>query len=268
MNENEIEITYSEELGGFDSSVGLDTNENSFEITSLDDYTKYVNNFAESGADMVLYRGQCNDDELLPGIGRKQEKDIFPKIPLDTEQKMLNDFKKKLPNFLQSEIKNEWDLLAVCQHHGLATRLLDWTQNPLIALWFACSSPYMNGNHSIIWAFTINVSSIFDFSKEGTSSPFDVESTKIISPNWVAKRIANQSGLFTIHKPKIEDNNLIFKVLNEDETFDPMPIKFIIPKIVRKDLIRQLNVYGVNHSSVFPDLDGLCKSLNYQYLDR
>jgi hypothetical protein len=272
MNENSFELTDIDEpeIDGLPPNSPLNNDE--FEITNLDTYTQIVNNFAQSGAELVLYRGQCNDDELLPGIGRRikdiEGNLITPTIPEYTEQKMLNDFKKKLPNFLQGEIRSEWDYLAICQHHGLATRLLDWTQNPLIALWFACNSPFMNGSHSIIWAFATNTTSIFDFNEVGTSSPFDIDTTKIISPNWVAKRIANQSGLFTIHRPEVSDNNLVFKTLNEDETFEPMPIKFIIPKIVRKELIKQLNVYGINHSSVFPDLDGLCKSLNYQYLDR
>jgi hypothetical protein len=242
----------------------------SFEITDLNTYTQLVNDLAKSGSDLVLYRGQCNDDALLPGIGRiindAEGNNISPVIKSDTEQEMLNEFKKKLPNFFQGTFQNEWDLLAVCQHHGMATRLLDWTQNPLIALWFACNSAFIHSTYSVIWVIPTQLSYIYRFDE--TQTPFEIDGTKIISPNWVARRIANQSGLFTIHTPGDNAGNLIFKNLDEDETFDPLLRKFIIPKNKRAELIKELNVYGISHSSVFPDLDGLCKSLNWQYLDR
>lgn len=269
MSENQFEIMEPDDPEFDTPSAEAPPDENDIQngiwIETLDKYTQIVNDFAQSGYDLVLYRGQSNDDELLPGIGRKID-NVPPVIGENTETDMLKAFKKRLPNFLQGEIKNDWDYLAVCQHHGLATRLLDWTQNPLIALWFACSSPYVRDNYSVVWAFSTTTAMIFDSSDD--SGPFEIEETKIISPNWVAKRIANQSGLFTIHKPQSVSNNLVFKNLAEDDTFEPLPIKFVIPQKVRKEFIRQLNVYGVNYSTVYPDLDGLCKSLNYQYLDR
>jgi hypothetical protein len=241
-----------------------------FEITDLNSYTQVVNELAKSRGDLILFRGQCNDDDLLPGVGRHIKNDsgilVPPNIGRETEQNMLDEFKKKLPNFIQETFSNDWDLLAIAQHHGMATRLLDWTQNPLIALWFACSSPFVRDTYSVIWVISTYSSSIFKFAS-GTS-PFVIDATKIISPNWVAKRIANQSGLFTIHKPSIESENLIFRNLNEDSSFEPALFRFIIPKNKRKEIVKELNVYGINSASVFPDLDGLCKSLNRHYLDK
>lgn len=239
-------------------------------IESLNNYTQLVNDAVTSGGDLILFRGQCNDDDLLPGIGRYIKDDagnlVPPSVGKKTEQKMLEEFRKKSPNFIQEKFDNLWDLMAISQHHGMATRLLDWTQNPLIALWFACNSPFVRDDYSVIWIISTYLSSIFKF--DGQTSPLDIDTTRIISPNWIAKRIANQSGLFTIHKPNIESENLVFRNLNEDSTFEPGLIKVIISRTKRNDLVRELNTYGVNASSVFPDLDGLCKSLNWQYLQR
>lgn len=240
------------------------------EIKSLNEYTNLVNELASSGSDIILFRGQTNDDDLLPGIGRKfKDKDgnpITPKISKDTEASMLELFHKRLPNYIDTSFTNNWDLLAIAQHHGMATRLLDWTQNPLIALWFACSSSYLTGNYSVIRI--INTSSLNIYKYNNSDSPFDIEKTKIISPNWIAKRIANQSGLFTIHKPAEENNMLTFLSLDNERNLDFVIHKFIVPNVFRENIIRELNSYGINHSSVFPDVDGLCKSLNWQFLKR
>lgn len=240
------------------------------EIKSLNEYTNLVNELVSSGSDLILFRGQTNDDELLPGIGRKI-KDINgnylpPKISKDTEHSMLELFNKRLPNYIETSFTNEWDLLAIAQHHGMATRLLDWTQNPLIALWFACSSPYITGNYSVIRI--INTTSTKIYKYNNSESPFSIDTTKIISPNWIAKRIANQSGLFTIHKPIEKNNILTFLPLDDESELDFAIHKFIVPGSDRQNIILELNSYGVNHSSVFPDVDGLCKSLNWQFLKR
>lgn len=243
---------------------------NSSEIKSLNEYTLLVNELASSGSDLILFRGQTNDDELLPGIGRKIKDEhgnfVSPKILKDTEQSMLDLFHKRLPNYIETSFANSWDLLAIAQHHGMATRLLDWTQNPLIALWFACSSSFISGNYSVIRIINTNYLNIYKY--KNSDSPFDIDKTKIISPNWIAKRIANQSGLFTIHKPTEQSSVFTFLPLDEESNLDFVIHKFIVPASFRGNIIRELNSYGVNHSSVFPDVDGLCKSINWQFLKR
>lgn len=246
----------------------MNTNKQISNIESYSDLVKYT---MKSGCDLILFRGQSNDLSLLPGIARsfhnESGKYFAPKIKHDTEKNMLNEFRKKLPNFITTNFHNEWDLLAIAQHHGLATRLLDWTQNPLIALWFACSTPVIAGEYSVIWVIATFKSEIYH--PENSELPFELEATKIISPNWVAKRIANQSGLFTIHKPEISKSNvnyLDFKTLDTDSSFTTYPNKFVIPKDKRSEIVKELNVYGINHSTIYSDLDGLCSNLNWQYL--
>lgn len=81
-----------------------------------------------------FYRGQSIIfPELKPGIFRK-------KISLiENEDKMISEFIRLKPHEFKN-IENDFDMLAKMQHYGLKTRLLDITRNPLIALYFACSS--------------------------------------------------------------------------------------------------------------------------------
>lgn len=97
----------------------------------------------------ALYRGQRRDFQLLPKIAR-----ISTTLPvLEAEQAMLNNFKLLSVPYLKERLENDWEWLAIMQHHGLATRLLDWSVIPLAALWFTVSKPPAENRHGVIWLF-------------------------------------------------------------------------------------------------------------------
>jgi len=85
----------------------------------------------------VLYRGHgAQSFELKPKVGRV-------KPPEDSGRKTVNEplmlelFRRQSPDRIDITTQTDWELLAIAQHHGMATRLLDWTRNPLAALYFA-----------------------------------------------------------------------------------------------------------------------------------
>jgi hypothetical protein len=119
-----------------------------YSISSIEEYTNYL--AQDNKPDTVLFRGQSEDWPLVPKIGR-----IVTSEPvLEAERAMLESFKLRSLPFLSRVPDSEWQWLAVAQHHGLPTRLLDWTEYPLVALWFAVAKPATGAGHGVVWTFS------------------------------------------------------------------------------------------------------------------
>jgi hypothetical protein len=135
--------------------------------------------------------------------------------------------------------------LFLAQHHGVPTRLLDWSINPLISLFFAVSSD--NDCDGVLYAIRYEKSVKCD-----KKAPFELKKAIVVRPKSVTSRITRQSGIFTIH-PTTE-------VAVETKTF-PNIEKILIPKKNKNEILFKLNQYGINYSTIFPDLDGLGKHI-------
>jgi hypothetical protein len=86
-----------------------------------------------------LYRGHREEPWALePVIDRVKHGAL---TRLDHEHQMFQEFRRRAAAFLSTMPTNDWELLTLARHHGLPTRLLDWSENPLAALFFAVEGP-------------------------------------------------------------------------------------------------------------------------------
>ncbi|MEN5195545.1 FRG domain-containing protein [Sphingobacterium faecium] len=229
------------------------------EISSFKDFIDELETLEMMGYEINLFRGQSDNAPLLPNICRK-----FPtNDSTTTERKMLEDFKRRSSFLIKQNFTTDWEWLVYAQHFGLKTRLLDWTSNPLIALWFACQNPHKLEHDSYLYLFSCDSDMRIDINKK--TSPFDIRSTKILKPMLNNERIVAQHGWFTAHA--YSNNFKRFVTLENNIKTKNHLTEIRIQSSLKKELLRTLTTFGVNNRTVFPDANGLSSHLNWKYLE-
>jgi len=193
-----------------------------------------------------IFRGQSNSNwKLIPKVARKPYSDYFTSTKRETD--FLESWKRYSIQYIEKMPEDNWDWLTLAQHYNLATRLLDWSKNPLIGLFFAI---YQNQETDAA-LFSLRQPKIIE---RVESNPFNVKSLKCLYPKGISARVVNQRGVFTITpEPCIPIEDLV----------EPNDIyKIIIPKKIVGDVRKNLDFYGVNEFALYPDLTGLSNHLN------
>jgi hypothetical protein len=238
-----------------------------YEVSSVSTFLAIVEREKEAeqnkgnGSDFI-FRGQQQDFPLIPKLRR-----FHPKIHdlKKLESLILADFKRQMLFLTEKEPLDSWDLLALAQHHGLPTRLLDWSLSALAALWFcvergAGRTKLGDMSDGVVWIFKTRP---IDFlPAENPGEPFNQTMTRIFRPRFVSRRIMAQSGLFTCHRMLSEDR---FVRLERHKGYKDRLVKVVIPGFSFSDIREQLAASGANKLSFFPDLDGLAGFLTDRY---
>jgi len=195
-----------------------------------------------------LFRGHADLDwELEPAIDRSDFSDLEGKLEREAHERLVfNEFKRLALPHLRSRPANDWEFLALARHHGVPTRLLDWTENPLAALFFAVEP--LRHSDSAVWCYTyVETEKALDV--EETPDPLAVKRVLLFRPPHVHPRVWTQSGMFTAHPPRFK---------NIADSWGVLPLTCIrIPVTARARLRVELQRVGVHRASLFPDLDGV-----------
>ncbi len=208
-------------------------------------------------SDEVIFRGQTEDWSLVPLVGRNTEKTGY----LDTERKILEEFKREALPHLPFVPRTLWQWLAVAQHNGLPTRLLDWTMNPLVALWFAVNKPPQHARPGVVWAHHVEPSTAISCTEE-TESPFCIDRAQVYISEHVFPYLQAQSGVFTVlHRDKESGPFVPFEQI---ENADLRLTKIEIPAASFAHIRHPLFRLGINAASLFPGLQGIAKRIRYQ----
>ncbi len=190
------------------------------------------------------FRGQTDASwKLLPKAGR------YP-FTERSDHEAFDYWKFCAVEHYPSPPESEWEWLAVAQHHGLATRLLDWSYNPLVAAFFAVRES--RDTDALLAAVRFR-----EQANIGVDDPMEFSGVGRFTSRRVVSRIARQSGTFTIHGPPTVG-------VDADEVECELQ-SFLIAKEYRQELLRELEHLYVHEAALFPDLDGLSSYVNWKW---
>lgn len=210
----------------------------------------------------VIFRGQTTEKDwpLVPSVGRNVERSQV----LRREKEILEEFKQESIPYIDTVPDNDWQWLALAQHNRLPTRLLDWSKNPLVALWFAVKDTAIDNQPGVVWAFHYEESESV-FSTKGLDSPFKIDQTCVYFPEHVSTSIQVQSGVFTIHRLEGEKPGR-FPPLEQTKNSDLVLTKIEVAPF--HTFCYELFRVGVSPASLFPGLSGLVDKIRYDNIMR
>ncbi|MBS1972321.1 MAG: FRG domain-containing protein [Bdellovibrionales bacterium] len=254
-------------------------------INSLSQYLEIISKAGKFATKSPLwFRGQRSDKlGLVPGIYRRSNKHLKR-----DEKSPIIEFFQLSNNFLERENLDGWDWLALMQHYGLPTRLLDWTESSLVALYFALKDGESPQDFPTIWIidpYALNLKSIDDDNIQlawgSRLFPWLPESLRIEGAvkhliekkpsfneagkypiatyvRYTNPRIIAQSGAFTLHghyedclEKYFESKSIKYRKIVLE------PVRSSSLKWLRAKLLFELENVGVHQLSLFPELSSV-----------
>lgn len=192
-----------------------------------------------------VFRGvpDLRKDKLVPSIGRVAKLKGRSLAKITSEEKhLLKRFRLEVMQYVAGK-PDAWEWMCLARHHGLPVRLLDWTRNPLVALYFAVWDN--EGTGAVVYAERFGK----HIDIEAEHDPFAVKKVGKFEPQHSVARISSQASIFTIHPDPTKPYN------------SPTLRCFEIPAKLVPNMKACLRRCGIHPASVFLGLSGVAKSL-------
>ena len=232
-------------------------------------FKDFANQFSENW----LFRGQSDAAWDLKSSFERTE--FFRKYD-GIETSFLIDFQRGAKNFLsEKEIPAdliEW--LALMQHHGAPTRLLDFTKSVYIASYFAFENANSKNKNVAIWAININIvrdrviqylslSQLTDKDFENTFYRNDSSCILPVEPFHMNRRYSLQQSVFV--SPGNSYESFMEQLQFLDGSIAKAVLKITLPSKLKNEVLRDLQKMNINRASIFPDIDGYSVALKMKY---
>lgn len=239
-------------------------------FSNIAEYLSLLSKLSEIiGDDAVWFRGHCKSEyTLLPSLARDDK-------AVEREIILSKKFKQNAYSFRQNPPRDEWEWLFLMQHFGVPTRLLDWTESPLVALYFAVND--LDQNHDQkngdIWAilpskYNYEVPRIrpevqVDIPCFGMDSVLDDYRPDRI----VLEKMSNKYPVAAIahrQNERIMAQLGVFTIMHRDKTpleqiADNFLVRYSIPHEAKPRLRSELSALRINRMSLFPELTSVAE---------
>ncbi len=193
------------------------------------------------------------------------------------EATLLENFRLRAPTYLERLPATDWEWLFLMQHYGLRTRLLDWTESSLIALYFAIRDNSGDVD-AAVWVMNpwwLNRQTFGEYVLFPADDPRAMEHAPLrpeqelkgklplaITPIHASQRIAAQRGVFTIHGNERAALDRLARRKGKDR---PCLRRMVIPRAHVATIRKELAISGISDSLIFPELSGLCREIKRDF---
>lgn len=234
-------------------------------VKSVCDLVEWLRQHLQGHDGPVWFRGQSMAEwTLVPKLLRN------PSNPSETF--LINRFKQNAALLLLQNPKNDFEWLFLMQHYSMPTRLLDWTESPLVALYFAAiENEVSDGALWVLFPTVLNEKSNYrpDYQHEVPS--FEDEHLQNYLPETIARehrsRLFPMAAIAPRNSPRMQAQQGVFTISHRENT----PIedvgapgaardhvwRYIIPAEAKVSLLQELRILGFSRFQLFPELDSL-----------
>lgn len=239
--------------------------------------------FVDSLSDEWAFRGQCN---AAWGLQNAIERTDFIRLHKEIEKEFLEEFQRGAKNYLNRDETPgkliEW--LALMQHHGAPTRLLDLSKSPFIAAYFAFEDCLRTDELVAVWAVNMKLLKERSLKELHRHLGKELDESKGFINEAIFEKIfyANKYSVvfpiepFTMNRRYSLQQSIFVSTGNSYEPFmkqlaflkdgiSESVIKMELPVSLQKKVLRDLQKMNLHRASLFPDLDGYATSLRLRY---
>jgi hypothetical protein len=202
------------------------------------------------------------------------------------ELSLVRNFRKYAHAQAAAPIDSIWHWLALGQHHGLPTRLVDWTYSPFVALHFATENPRLFETDGVVWcvnfveANRLLPAKLKTILEQEHSDTFTVEMLNEFPNLRTFDALGRDPFVIFIEPPSLDT-----RILNQFALFSLMPSasarldhwleshptlyrRVVVPAELKWEIRDKLDQANINERTLFPGLDGLSRWLERYYLPK
>lgn len=239
--------------------------ENIGTVRSLQDYVGRIQGVLQQTSEDYKFfcRGQPSARKRLrPSIGRYTYGGCLDELlPSEVPNwkrkfaKMFDRFEREYIAYYPRELTRHIDRLSLAQHYGLPTQLLDWTTNPLAALYFACECKSREDEQEDGIVFFMPLAQ-----SPALHSDEDVRGCRdfgVIRPIMFDQRMVNQQSVFTYHVNPVAD-------FGNDQSKHITAV--LVEASSKRKIMTQLECVGFHQSFIYPGLSRVCNIIKSHHV--